>query len=82
MMENPDCQDNDRRLISEIWRREMENFPGLDFVQAFETGKLTHPETIRRARQKIQQKFQLLRGKRYEERHNIQHIFLRELNCV
>jgi hypothetical protein len=40
----------------------------LDFLEMFATGKLTHSESIRRVRQKIQEDNPHLRGKSYKRR--------------
>lgn len=82
LVENPLCRDDDRLLICEIWKREMKDYPNEDTLQMFQIGKLSHPETIRRFRQRTQEKYDGLRGENYEKRHNIQKVFLRELNCV
>ena len=82
LVENPLCRDDDRLLICEIWKREMKDHPNEDTLQMFQIGKLSHPETIRRIRQKTQEKFSSLRGDNYDKRRNIQKVFLRELACV
>jgi len=60
----------------------MKDHPNEDTLQMFQIGKLSHPETIRRIRQKTQEKFSSLRGNNYNLRHSIQKVFLRELACV
>lgn len=62
-----EARDNDRILWSRIWRAELCIFGG-DFMDNFISGKLTHPESIRRVRQKIQEKHPELRGERYNMR--------------
>ena len=43
----------------------------IDFLNEFSKGKLTSPESIRRARQKIQEDNELLRGFSYKLRKNL-----------
>lgn len=66
----PELRDNDYRLIANIWKEEVNynDMSAEDFLRAFSKGKLSHPESIRRIRQKLQEKDIYLRGKKYEER--------------
>lgn len=82
MVENPLCRDDDRFLISAIWKQEMRDYPNEDTLDAFQDGKLSLPETIRRARQKLQEKFPMLRGNSYRKRQESQEQFLEALDCV
>lgn len=69
-------RDNDNLLMSRIWK-EQSNI--LNFFQRFESGKLHSPETIRRARQKLQEDFPHLRGELYEVRQKRQEKVKQEL---
>ena len=69
-------RDNDNLLMSRIWK-EQSNI--LNFFQRFESGKLHSPETIRRARQKLQEDFPHLRGELYEVRQKRQEKVKKEL---
>jgi hypothetical protein len=63
-------RDNDTALIANIWYREFDaEQKTYDFLKAFADGKLTNPESIRRARQKVQEEMPELRGKSYQIRH-------------
>lgn len=75
LKEKPHCRDNDNRLTANLWNRELldmkkppTEITGFTFLDYFAAGKLTHPETIRRTRQKIQEEQPELRGKKYDQR--------------
>lgn len=71
----PETRDCDRKLICEVWRREISNFePEREccILSCLEKGDLEHPETIRRTRQKLQEVNPALRGKKWEFRHNME----------
>ena len=74
--EQPALRDNDNLLMSTIWK-EQSNI--LNFFQRLERGKLHSPETIRRARQKLQEDFPHLRGELYEVRQKRQEKVKKEL---
>jgi len=74
--EQPALRDNDNLLMSTIWK-EQSNI--LNFFQRLERGKLHSPETIRRARQKLQEDFPHLRGELYEVRQKRQEKVKQEL---
>lgn len=74
--EQPALRDNDNLLMSRIWK-EQSNI--LNFFQRFESGKLHSPETIRRARQKLQEDLPHLRGELYEVRQKRQEKVKQEL---
>lgn len=61
----PELRDNDNLLMSTIWK-DQSNI--LNFFHRFESGKLHSPESIRRARQKLQEDNPHLRGELYEIR--------------
>lgn len=61
----PELRDNDNLLMSKIWK-DQANI--LNFFQRFESGKLHSPESIRRARQKLQEENEHLRGELYDVR--------------
>lgn len=64
------ARDDDRFLISEYWKFEMQNnTEGL--IQSLCEGKITHPESIRRTRQKLQEKYEHLRGSKWNIRHKM-----------
>jgi hypothetical protein len=61
----PELRDNDNLLMATIWESQSNI---LNFFHRFKTGKLHSPESIRRARQKLQEEYQHLRGDLYEIR--------------
>ena len=68
-------QDDDNRLISRVWWEDMKQMgydpkqqTALEFMQLYCDNKLSSAESIRRARQKIQEENPALRGSRYNER--------------
>lgn len=65
----PGLRDNDLLLMSTIWKSQSNI---LNFFHRFETGRLHTPESIRRARQKLQEDYPHLRGDRYDDRHKHQ----------
>lgn len=70
----PELRDDDNRLMANIWASELKDtgihdMGAWDFLTIFSKGLLTSPESIRRARQKVQEESPHLRGKSYKERH-------------
>ena len=65
-----ETRDNDNWLLVKIWNKKL---PNIKFVTTLEMaliqGVLPHFESIRRTRQKLQQEYPHLRGKRYNIRH-------------
>lgn len=70
LLTHPVLRDDDLRLIANMWGQEVDthNLPLADFLRMFAGGAITSPESIRRVRQKLQETFPELRGKRWEER--------------
>lgn len=69
---NPHLRDNDFKLISNYYFFEVgpsiKDMSAMQFLEMFASGKLSHSESIRRARQKIQEDNPSLRGKSYNPR--------------
>lgn len=71
----PHLRDDDHKLMSNIWLRELGGMPAatnlssFEFLNLFSQNRLTSPESIRRCRQKIQELYPELRGTSYNERH-------------
>ncbi|MEY4334563.1 MAG: hypothetical protein RLZZ196_3313 [Bacteroidota bacterium] len=70
-------RDNDQALIANIWWRELvtqgkDKSTAFEMLKVFSEGKLSNPESIRRARQKIQEEQPELRGQSYRARHREQ----------
>lgn len=68
----PATRDCDRLLLVEIWSRESQAKDVAGFMNELLEGSLSHPESIRRMRQKIQEKHQSLRGDKYDARHGME----------
>lgn len=60
-----ELRDNDNLLMATIWESQSNIF---NFFHRFKSGKLHSPESIRRARQKLQEEYKHLRGDLYEIR--------------
>jgi hypothetical protein len=76
-------RDNDQALIANIWWRELlllgkDKTMAIEFLKLFSEGKLSNPESIRRARQKIQEENPELRGDSYYARHKEEKRFRQE----
>lgn len=65
---SPHLRDDDNKLIATVYYYEVGNkihdMTGYDFLQLFASGKLPSPESIRRVRQKLQEKHPDLRGEK------------------
>jgi hypothetical protein len=68
-------RDDDRRLTATVWAQVIKKIginprkmTGLEFLTLYAEGEMPHAESIRRTRQKLQEKHPNLRGQRYEER--------------
>ena len=74
LFEQPDTRDDDKLLILKVWAEQNPllrhpKYSFLGFAVDFLEGKYAEPESIRRSRQKIQEKYPSLRGGKYYERH-------------
>ena len=63
-----DTRDNDNLLISQIWLDEGVPENSIYFLIKYSKGGCTSAESIRRARQKLQEEHESLRGEKYNER--------------
>ena len=63
-----DTRDNDNLLISQIWLEEGVPEKSVYFLIKYSKGGFTSAESIRRARQKLQEEHENLRGEKYNER--------------
>ena len=84
--DEPRARDNDRLLMVKIWAiQELKlrdpNFPFKSgFALSFIDGQFIDPESIRRARQKIQEKYPHLRGSNYKGRQDHSHQVRKEFS--
>ncbi len=72
LTDNEAARDDDLLLLTEIWGKESKAANVDGFLTEISQGQLTHFETIRRMRQKLQEKHPNLRGKNYDSRHNME----------
>ena len=75
LQEKPYLRDNDEKLIAEVWHKESAKIRALDgsvsdFLRDLWNGKLTRPESITRARRKLQEERPELRGDKWRKRHD------------
>jgi len=86
LMRFPQYRDDDYKLMAHIWMDEMggrqECFERctMDFLQTYAHGNLSHSESIRRIRQKIQEQRPDLRGSRWQERESLQQLMQTDVN--
>ena len=73
-------RDNDDRLVATVWYFELKDqgrdpyqMTAVDFFNCLSNGDLTTNEAITRARRKMQEEHEHLRGEKYYERHKHQH---------
>ena len=68
----PELRDNDDKLVANIWKNEVKELDDCetasDLLKAYSAGKLTSPDSITRARRKLQELNPDLRGETYHER--------------
>lgn len=79
LTDKPLCRDDDRLLLIEIWIRETQAEDLAGFFNEMLEGSLSHPESIRRMRQKLQEKHPALRGDKYDARHGMEANFCQQL---
>lgn len=78
LIEKEEYRDSDTALIAKIWWKELqkarpvsyETVTAKDFLFLMKDDKLSSAESIRRARQKVQELYPETRGKKYKQRHN------------
>ena len=72
LTDNEACRDDDRLLLQIIWAKETKASSLEEFFKELTSGAISHFESIRRMRQKIQEKHPALRGSKYEARHGME----------
>ena len=80
---HPPARDNDRLLITMIWELQSmaycKNISYRNFADDFISGRYASPESIRRARQKLQALYPELRGENYRRRQDTYEPEMREV---
>lgn len=71
LIKHPEFRDSDRELIAYIWLRQMKDVKELTFqyfIGAFLSGRIAMPDHITRARRKVQEQNENLRGTSWVDR--------------
>jgi len=82
LKESPATRDDDRLLLIKVWQAESKATFISEFFYELSRGKISHFETIRRARQKLQEKYPSLRGEKWEKRQKMAGNFSEQLNFL
>jgi len=79
LKEEPKSRDCDLFLLSKVWESELlsKGADCTDVLPMMENKELTSPESVTRARRKLQEKYLDYRGKTYAKRHRLE-AFVRE----
>jgi len=78
-------KDDDQYLVAMVWRKELEKTPpttNYGLLGMIARHELTHFESIRRIRQKLQEEYPELRGKNYDKRHAHQEVVKEQLKGI
>lgn len=75
----PESRDDDKLLLMQIWQRESQASTVGDFFAELLNGKLSNAETITRMRRKLQEKHKVLRGEKWDVRHNVESVMCEQL---
>ena len=78
----PLTRDNDQMLVAKFWAQELQDdlyIPAIELLKRLEKHELTHFESIRRCRQKLQQENPDLRGVKYKARQSHQETVKEEI---
>tara|TARA_R100001510_G_C7489962_1_gene98211 strand:+ start:203 stop:562 length:360 start_codon:yes stop_codon:yes gene_type:complete len=83
----PQSRDNDLDLIARYWYLEMRESDMNDdqikaFCQLVKSGLISLPDTITRARRKIQEEIPALRGDKYNKRHSATEVVKEEIKEI
>ena len=81
----PKLRDNDVRLVASYYYNNISNInqmSAIDFLQIMVNGNLPSPDTITRARRKIQEKYPELRGVNYVERQKLEKQVRENINKI
>lgn len=79
LKKHPELKDDDNRLVANVWSKNLIHnkinpleISADELLRILSKGLLPNTESIRRIRQKLQQEFPELRGKKYLKRHGLQ----------
>ena len=83
----PALRDDDQRLVANVWWQALktngydpDRLSGTGLIQMFAENKLPNPDSITRARRKLQEMHVHLRGKKYDKRQSRQSDVIDDLN--
>jgi len=82
----PHLRDDDNRLVAYIWWKNLKdnNIPEdiitMDFLQLYASNQLPQADVITRARRKVQEDNPKLRGKLWNERHQLKEEVKKNIN--
>jgi hypothetical protein len=72
----PTYRDNDRKLVAHVWMMQVGGYRNMAYInlhsfmqQWVADDEIVMPDTVTRARRKIQQEYPHLRGENYSKRH-------------
>lgn len=81
----PKLRDNDVRLVASYYYNNISNInqiSAIDFLQIMVNGNLPSPDTITRARRKLQEKYPELRGVNYVDRQKLEKQVRENINKI
>ena len=85
----PKYRDNDELLVVQIWYNELKAkgmdvkaISGMDLLNYYKDGNLTTADVITRARRKVMEEHESLRGKSYHPRQKKQATYKNQLNSI
>ena len=79
LTEHPELKDNDNSLCTQIWREELRqmgcavNCDAYSFFKRYAKGEMSLAPSIKRARAKLQEDEEKMRGKNYKKRKGLQY---------
>lgn len=74
LIEIPETRDCDSLLIHYVWKHELKFHDEQDVLQLLKEKKLHNADSITRARRKLQEKREELRGNKWQSRHKLKYI--------
>ena len=78
-------KDDDQYLVAMVWSKELEEIPqttNYGVLGMIARHELTHFESVRRTRQRLQEEYPELRGKNYGKRHAHQEVVKEQLKEI
>ncbi len=82
LLHNESCRDDDKLLLTKVWEKETHAKDVHSLLEEIRDGTLSHFESVRRVRQRIQEKNPSLRGEKWDTRHKVQADFYKQLTFL